>query len=75
LNALADVVNGQRNSIEILFENKTPKDVVIKTISGVSYQSLPYGTAQLSIDFLGSFSNPKTGITLRNVESLTFCCR
>jgi hypothetical protein len=32
---LADIVNGQQNVIEILFENKTPKDVVLKTISGL----------------------------------------
>jgi hypothetical protein len=35
MNALADVVNGQQNTIEILFENKTPDDIVLKTISGM----------------------------------------
>jgi hypothetical protein len=69
MNALADVVNGQQNTIEILFENKTPDDVMLKTISGVFDPLYSEDTAERLC--IGSFSNPKTGVIMRNVRDLT----
>lgn len=34
-NPFSNVFNGQQNTLEILFENKSPKDVVLKEISGM----------------------------------------
>lgn len=68
------MLNGQQNYIDVLFENKTPGNVSVKSISGES--PLPSVIRHISciepcftnVSSVGSLTNPKTGAVIRNVR-------
>ena len=65
------MINGQQNYIDVLFENKTPNNVSVKSISG---EPPPPSISRVSslvftnVSSAGSLTNPKTGAVIRNVR-------